>query len=227
MEPVNQAVFAEMESSPAVQRYSFGARATHWVVAITFILLTISGLAFFHPNMAWMGNLFGSLTWARILHPFIGVVMFVAFCGLLVRFWHHNMIDKHDVKWLLSIQYIISGREDLMPPANEFNAGQKMLFWMLLVLMLGLMGSGIVIWRSYFSHLFSVDLVRFALLMHAVFAFGLMCMIIVHVYASFLAAGSIKAMMYGKVSYGWLRHNHRRFYDEVVAKEEKIANAQA
>lgn len=226
MKPVKKAIFAEMESGPAVQRYSYIARATHWVVAITFILLTISGLAFFHPNTAWMGNLFGSLTWARILHPFIGVVMFVAFCVLAVLFWHHNMIDKYDVKWLLNIKYMLIGREDLMPPANEFNAGQKMLFWTLLFLMLGLMGSGIVIWRSYFAHLFSVDMVRFALLVHAVFAFGLMCMIIVHVYAAFLAAGSINAMMYGKVSYGWLKHHHRRFYDQVVAKEEKIASGQ-
>lgn len=224
MKSVKEAVFADRDGRPMVQRYGLSARVNHWITAIVFILAATSGLALFHPNVVWMGSFFGSLTWVRILHPFIGVLMFLSFIGLMIRFWHHNNIDKNDIKWLASIKYMLTGQEDLMPPANEFNAGQKMLFWLLIVLMLGLMGSGIVIWRAYFTDYFPIEIVRLALLTHAVFAFGLICLIIVHVYAAFLAAGSISAMLYGQVNYGWLKHHHRLFYDQVVAKEEKMAN---
>ena len=46
-----------------------------------FILAALSGLAFFHPALFFLTDLFGGGPWTRILHPFIGVVMFAAFCG--------------------------------------------------------------------------------------------------------------------------------------------------
>jgi ferredoxin len=60
-----------------VPRYNANERVTHWVVAITFVLLAASGLAFFHPAFWFLTSLLGGGAWARILHPFIGVVMFV------------------------------------------------------------------------------------------------------------------------------------------------------
>ena len=56
-------------------RYNASERANHWVVGICFILLALSGLAFFHPAFFWLTNLFGGGPWTRILHPYIGVVM--------------------------------------------------------------------------------------------------------------------------------------------------------
>ena len=73
-----------------IDRYTSGERILHWVTALTFLLLAASGLAFFHPSMFWLANLLGGGTWARILHPFIGVVMFVAFILMALKFWRHN-----------------------------------------------------------------------------------------------------------------------------------------
>ena len=71
---------AIMNNEPnLVQRHGINERLNHWVVAITFILLALSGLALFHPAFFFLTNLFGGGTWSRILHPFIGVVMFVSF----------------------------------------------------------------------------------------------------------------------------------------------------
>lgn len=227
MKTVKETVFADRDGRPVVERYDFGARINHWLTAVTFLVTMLSGLAFFHPIAAIFGDFFGSFTWARILHPFFGLAMFVFFVGLVIRFWGHNFLDKNDIKWLGSIHYMLIGKTDLMPPANQFNAGQKMLFWLLIILMLGLLASGIVIWRAYFAHLFSADMLRFAMLIHSLFAFGLICFMIVHIYAAFLADGSVEAMLYGKVSYGWLEHHHRIFYDEIVKKEENLANSRS
>ena len=50
-------------------RYDAHERANHWLVGISFILLALSGLAFFHPAFYPLVQLFGGGVWARILHP--------------------------------------------------------------------------------------------------------------------------------------------------------------
>jgi len=56
--------------SGEVPRYNASERVIHWTVAITFILLAASGLAFFHPAFWFLTSLLGGGTWSRILHPF-------------------------------------------------------------------------------------------------------------------------------------------------------------
>ena len=65
------------------------------------MLAALSGLAFFHPSLFFLSNLFGGGSWARILHPFIGVVMVLAFLGLFVRLWRDNVITDADREWSL------------------------------------------------------------------------------------------------------------------------------
>ncbi len=58
-----------------IERYAPATRINHWIVAISFVLLALSGLALFHPALFWLTNLFGGGPWTRILHPFIGCFM--------------------------------------------------------------------------------------------------------------------------------------------------------
>jgi heme A synthase len=81
------------DSEPRLIRVA-NERSNHWITAITFVLLALSGLALFHPAMFWLSALFGGGQWTRILHPFVGVVMFVSFMILVLRFWHHNVSTK-------------------------------------------------------------------------------------------------------------------------------------
>ena len=55
--------------SKYLQRYNDQERMNHWIVVVCFVLAALSGLAFFHPAMFWLVNLFGGGPWARILHP--------------------------------------------------------------------------------------------------------------------------------------------------------------
>ena len=65
-----------------------------------FILLALSGLAFFHPAFYPLTHLFGGGVWARILHPFIGVLMVLSFLGLFFRFKSLNVMTPADKEWL-------------------------------------------------------------------------------------------------------------------------------
>jgi formate dehydrogenase subunit gamma len=215
--------FASAHGKPVVQRYTPNERSNHWLTAICFVMLALSGLALFHPAMFWLTNLFGGGTWTRILHPFVGVVMFLSFMGLVLRFWHHNMIEKRDVQWLKQIGDVVTNQEERLPEVGRYNAGQKLLFWALLVSMIGLLLTGLVIWRSYFAHLFAIDVVRFAALLHAFFGFVIICAIIVHIYAAIWIKGAMGAMVRGTVSYAWVRQHHRGWYKEIVARERAKA----
>jgi formate dehydrogenase subunit gamma len=207
-----------MSQQSMIDRYTSGERILHWVTAITFFLLAASGLAFFHPSMFWLTNLLGGGTWARILHPFIGVVMFVAFILMAVKFWHHNVLSGNDRKWLGQIGDVIANRDDRVPPIGRYNPGQKILFWLLLACMIVLLVSGVALWRPYFAPSFTIGTIRFGALMHALSGLLLVLLIVVHVYSSFWVKGSTEGMLSGKVSRGWAKAHHPKWYEEVARK---------
>src|SRR5690606_29590134 len=79
-----------------IPRYSANVRTNHWLIAISFILLALSGLALFHPAMYWLTALFGGGQWTRILHPFVGLFMFIAFFLLAGRMWRDNRVQRSE-----------------------------------------------------------------------------------------------------------------------------------
>ncbi|USX28709.1 formate dehydrogenase subunit gamma [Oxalobacteraceae bacterium OTU3CINTB1] len=211
----------DKDGNPLIERYTPNERSNHWVTAICFIVLTVSGLAMFHPATAWMAVFLGGGQWTRILHPFFGILMFASFALLVVRFWHHNRFEKGDTQWLKQAGDVVSNREEKLPRVGRYNAGQKVLFYVLILCMLGLLLSGIVIWRAYFAFYFPIDVVRFAALLHAFCAFVIICSIVVHIYAGFWIKGSIGAMVRGTVTYGWARKHHPRWFEEVARSTNK------
>jgi formate dehydrogenase subunit gamma len=211
----------DSHSEPRIERYNANERSNHWVTAISFVLLALSGLAMFHPAMFWLSALFGGGQWMRILHPFIGVVMFLSFAGLVLRFWHHNVIDSDDVRWLKQIGDVLNNREDRLPEVGRYNAGQKMLFIALVVCMALLLLSGIVIWRRYFSAYFPIDVIRLAALVHAAAAFVIIAGIIVHIYAAIWVKGTMGAMLKGFVTPGWARKHHPRWFRSLVKSSSR------
>jgi len=198
-----------------IVRYTAGTRINHWIVAISFVLLALSGLALFHPALFWLTNLFGGGPWTRILHPFIGCVMAATFYLLCVKFWRDNYMQQRDWIWLRKIKDVAGNREENLPEVGRYNAGQKLLFFTLVVCLIGLLLSGIVIWRVYFSELFSIGVIRAAALLHAFFGFVLITAIIIHIYAGIWVKGSIRAMTRGVVTPGWAWKHHRAWFREV------------
>jgi formate dehydrogenase subunit gamma len=201
--------------SNLVQRYNVNERVNHWVVAITFVLLALSGLALFHPAFFFLTNLFGGGTWSRILHPFIGVVMFVFFLMLAAKFWDQNRITSADREWKKHFGDILANKAKNLPEIGKYNIGQKYLFWVLVISIPVLLVSGFIIWQPYFAPGFSVGTARIASLLHALAAFIAIITIIVHIYAAYWTKGSIRAMTRGTVTKAWARHHHPAWYKEV------------
>jgi formate dehydrogenase subunit gamma len=197
-------------------RYTAQERANHWVVGITFILLALSGLAFFHPAFWPLSQLFGGGVWARILHPYIGVVMALSFIAIFFRFRSLNVMTPTDKEWLSRIGEMADGNDHNMPEQGKYNGGQKMMFWALAVCMLLLMVSGIVLWRAWFN--LPVDMVRFGAVIHAGAAAVMIGLIMVHIYAAIWVKGTVRAMWYGTVTRAWAKQHHRAWYRQVTGK---------
>jgi formate dehydrogenase subunit gamma len=218
MEHDKDAVPRDVRGNGLIVRYTPNERTNHWITAIAFILLALSGLAMFHPAMSWLYALLGGGQWTRILHPFIGCVMFLSFLILALRFWHHNYLDKSDIQWMRQIEDVLNNREEKLPAIGKYNAGQKLLFFTMVVCLLALLASGIVIWRRYFSFYFPIGIIRFAAVVHAAAAFVLIVGIVVHIYAALWVKGSIGAMTRGTVTYGWAKKHHPRWFKETIGK---------
>lgn len=202
-----------------IVRYDSGTRINHWTVAICFVLLALSGLALFHPALFWLATLFGGGPWTRILHPFLGVVMVLAFLPLAATLWRHNVLESRDREWLRRIGDVLDNRDDRLPDVGRYNAGQKLLFWLIVLCLLGLVVTGFGMWRAYVT--LPVEFVRLASVVHAVCALVLICAIVVHVYAAIWVKGSVRAMTRGTVSYGWAWKHHRAWFREMVGGQRK------
>lgn len=200
-----------------VPRYNANERVTHWIVAITFLLLAASGLAFFHPAFWFLTSLLGGGVWARILHPFIGVIMFVFFALMAMRYWKDNVIQPYDREWKKRLSDVINNRDHNLPEIDKYNIGQKQLFWTMVVTMVLLLVSGVMLWRPYFADAFSIPLIRIAAVVHAASSFVLIVGIVVHIYSAiFWVRGSLRAMTRGTVTHAWAKHHHPLWYRRVT-----------
>ena len=204
-----------MKKERLIQRYKRAERFNHWVVAGCFVLLAISGLAFFYPAFFWLTGIFGTPQLARMVHPIIGVVMFLGFFRQFLRYWRHNFINKEDIKWMMAVPQVLNGHE--VGDVGKYNGGQKGMFWLMTGCMLVLGVTGIIAWRQYFSGYFAINTVRLALLLHAWAATILIAGIIVHVYAAIWIRGTVRAMTEGVVTQTWAKKHHPKWYRDVMA----------
>jgi formate dehydrogenase subunit gamma len=197
-----------------LQRYTAHERANHWLVGICFILLALSGLAFFHPAFWPLAQLFGGGTWARILHPYIGLVLVLSFLGLFFRLMALNAMAPGDWQWVRRVREMVDGDDHNMPEQGKYNGGQKLLFWILAGCVALLAVSGLPLWRAWFD--LPVGLVRVAAVIHAATAAVMIAFIIVHIYAAIWTRGTIRAMWYGTVTRAWAKQHHRAWYRQVT-----------
>jgi formate dehydrogenase subunit gamma len=197
-------------------RNSTPARLNHWLTAACFVLLTLSGLSMFHPLVFWLSSLFGGGQWTRAIHPWIGVVLFVSYCGLIVQYFRDNIWRREDLEWLRAIDKVIVNKEEGVPEIGRLNAGQKFVFWSMALLVPALLLTGLVIWEYYFGRATSIETQRIALLLHSMMAIAAILVWIVHVYAAIWVRGSMRSMTQGYVTAGWAWRHHRKWFRDLV-----------
>jgi len=208
-----------------VPRYSGSARINHWIVAITFVALALSGAALFHPSLFWLTGLFGGGQAARSLHPWLGLLLAISFLGLFLRFAAQNLPERTDWTWLARVRDVLAAREDYLPEVGKYNAGQKFVFWSQTVLIATLLVTGIGLWPTALANIegllgfkATIDQLRWAAVIHATAATLAIAIWVVHVYAAIWVRGTFSAMTRGSVTGGWGWRHHRKWLRSEVEK---------
>jgi formate dehydrogenase subunit gamma len=199
-----------------LQRYTAGERSNHWLIVLFFLGAGLSGLAFFHPGFYFLSGLFGGGTWARILHPFLGLAMALCFLVMFLKLWRHNVMTAADKEWMKHSGEMLRGDKSRMPEAGRYNAAQKQVFWVMVVSLAVLVLTGFIFWQPWFADSFPIVARRIAVVLHALSATVLILAVIVHVYAAIWVKGTLRAMTRGTVTEGWARQNHALWHREMT-----------
>lgn len=198
-------------------------RLCHWAMVCCFFFVALSGISWLFPSLNWLNGVLGTPQLARLLHPFLGIAVFLALIYMFVRFVKYNIFEKEDKIWVDNVQSVLAGDHHQPLRIGKYNAGQKVLFWGIMGLICVLLITGLISWRAFFSHLFPVPVLRVALFVHAIAGVGLILLIMGHIYLAFWVKGSIRGMVTGYVTHRWARTHHDRWYAQLRAKGHHAA----
>jgi formate dehydrogenase subunit gamma len=201
-----------------ILRYTFHERLVHWLAALSYIYLLVTGLAFWSPWLFWLAVILGGAPVSRMLHPWIGLIFFV---GILQMFflWASQMgVTPVDREWFGAIGHYIRNEDEDMPPAGRYNAGQKLLFWGFIVFGTLLLLSGLILWFPEYIP-WNLRVLRYiAVLVHASSALATIGLFLIHVYMGvFAERGAIDSVIHGDVTEDFVRRYHPGWYKEIVA----------
>jgi formate dehydrogenase subunit gamma len=200
-------------------RHPVYTRFLHWMVGIFFFLALLSGFGIYLPWIfRFFTPLFGGGAMTRLLHPWFGLA-FVIFFGLQALNWWQVMTwMPSDSKWMKHIkEYVTRADAKESPETGFFNAGQKMMFWEIVVGSTAYVITGVVMW---FPEIFGRVLVAISYVIHDISALIMLFGIFFHVYLStFGEPGTIQAMTRGTVSEAWAWTNHPGWYKEVTGRD--------
>lgn len=207
------------DSGRKILRFNAFERFTHWLTATSFILLALSGLNYIFGKrliMPLVGpEAFATWSqWAKYTHNFMAWPFMLGLIAMFVLWIRDNIPDRYDAAWLKAGGGFIGDKE---PDAARFNAGQKIVFWAVILGGLGLSVSGLTL--LFPLALVDVNGMQIAQYIHAVIGVLLIAVIIAHIYIGSLGMeGAYSAMGSGEVDLSWARHHHRAWVEERQAK---------
>ncbi len=175
---------------PEVLYFRIGVRIIHFVAAVSFSLIVITGL------MMVFGLFFGGglpVRIGRYIHIYAAIVFTVDALVMFVM-WVKDMLPMpHDIAWVFMLGGYLS-KEKKPVPAGKFNAGQKVWFW------LATAGGGVMAYTGYYLHTFSgvTDTLRLYAIIHNFLAAFMVVFFLTHLYMSIFAVkGSLRSMLTG------------------------------
>jgi formate dehydrogenase subunit gamma len=210
-------------SGRLIERFTLAERWTHWIVAISFCVLGVSGLIMLfgkhvllpvigHTLFAWLTSL------AKNLHNFVAPLFIVGLLVFIVMYVKDNLPEKGDFAWLLNGWKLFKGEH---MPSGRFNAGEKVWFWGgVVVLSLIICASGLVLLFPNFEQLRMT--MQQASVVHAIAAVLVISASLGHIYLGTIGMeGAYGNMRDGMTDETWAKEHHQYWYEDV--KSGKVA----
>ena len=246
-----------LDGQPAGQtilRFSAVERFAHWLLAGSFVLLGVTGLLTLFGRVAII-PLIGKDAFAPIaiagkwLHNNVAWAFMMELVMVTILWIAQNLPNRHDLKWLaLGGGLFVRG---VHPPARKFNAGQKIIFWSVLIFGISISATGLSLlfpfelpmFAATFTKLNALGLpqmfgfgelpgtlgpyqeMQLAQAWHSIVAFLFMAIILAHIYLGTVGMqGAFDAMGNGTVDVQWAKEHHGLWYDEVMQEDANPAS---
>jgi len=202
-----------------IQRFTVLERLVHWLTAVSFIWLSLTGLNLvfgrwlLEPIMG--DNAYASMTsLAKLSHNSVGFAFMAGLVVMAVQWLGRNLPTKLDLQWIKAAGGMFGGPH---PPAQKFNAGQKTIYW-IAVGGGGLISlTGIALLTPFY--VFDIGGMQLMQVVHSVVAALMMAVVIGHIYLGSIGVqGSLQAMTTGRVDVNWAREHHGLWLQEEQAK---------
>ena len=211
-------------SGRKIKRWGWFSRLVHWLTAISFIVLSVTG-----TSMLLGKNLLipilgkaGFASWAQLslqAHNMIGPVFAVGIVLMILMWVWHNFPTMVDLRWLMAAGGMFD--QDSHPSAGRMNAGEKIWFWILatlgvvvcmtgLAMVAPLYGIAIPAWAEVIPWISGtrVDLQQ-ATILHAGLAIVWTAVALGHIYIGTAGTeGAFEGMATGYVSEEWAIQHH-------------------
>lgn len=199
-----------------VVRYNYEERLCHWANGLTYVFCLLTGLAFYTPYLYWLSVVGGGPAPSRFLHPWVGVLFFLAVLWMH-RLWKGEMKSSpDDERWKQNIKYYITNQDSMVPPQGRFNAGQKWFYWLMYYCAWIFLISGLVMWFPEKIAGGAHWLLLIMIPVHAATALISIAGFIIHIYMGILLVpGGLKGILYGRVSDEWAAHHHALWYQKI------------
>ena len=206
-------------SGRRIVRFNAFERFVHWMTATCFIILALSGLniTFGKPLlMPLIGeSAFAAWSqWAKYAHNYLSFPFAIGvFCIFLI--WiAGNIPNKVDVEWAKRGGGIV-GHDH--PPAYRFNAGQKMIYWIVVLGGTAVAVSGYLLMFPFYAT--GIEGMQLAQTVHAVIAVLFVAAMLAHIYIGTIGMeGAFEAMGEGTVDVNWAREHHALWLEQEMAR---------
>ena len=211
-------------SGRKIKRWSWFSRLVHWVTAISFIALSITGISMLIGKSLFI-PIFGKAgfaAWAQLsiqIHNVLGPLFSVGIVLMIVMWIWHNIPTWVDVKWLAKAGGMFNA--DSHPSAGRMNAGEKLWFWLLatvgvvvcltgLAMVAPIYGIAIPSWLEFMPWVTGTRAdMQQASILHAALAIGWTAIALGHIYIGTAGTeGAFEGMATGYVSEEWAIQHH-------------------
>ena len=211
-------------SRKKVHRFSAFERFSHWLTAVSFVTLGLTGLNITFGKILVLpvigADAFSSLSQAaKYIHNFTSFAFVIGLVLIVAMWFKDNIPRKVDIDWLKQGGGFIKSKH---APAGRFNAGEKAVFWLAILAGIAVTVSGfLLLFPFYVTNILGMQVAQ---VLHAVIAVLFVAVILAHIYIGTLGMeGAFEAMGTGEVDLNWAKEHHDLWLQDQLAKEYRPA----
>jgi len=208
-------------SGTKIERFNAFERFVHWLTATTFVVLGITGLNITFGRaliLPWMGpDSFSAWSeWAKYSHNYLSFAFTIGVVLMFLMWIARNLPTAADAEWLKLGGGMFDRSNSVHAPAYKFNAGQKILFWIIALASTAMIISGFMLLFPFYYGL-NVSNMQLAEVFHGVVGVLFVALILGHIYLGTIGMeGAFESMSEGTVDLNWAKEHHNLWAQEEI-----------